>query len=221
MTMTRVLLLAAVTCLAPTASLALPIASSLGPPLTLNSFDFSTAGSETDPWLLDETFTGPGPGTLALTDTDGQPLGDLFPFASGSWFLKTVTNSSGVAWTSFEIELQELLGVASGEGDGLSFAEGLGFVFSSSVFPDVARVDITRDSYLFSGATVPDGGQVTFAFAVTDNSPQSPVYLQETPNRTDGPVIPEPTTLLLVGSGLAAVVRGRFRRGSEQGQRSR
>jgi hypothetical protein len=196
---------AAITCLVPASLLAAPIAASLGPPLTLDSFNLGTAGSQADPWLLNETFDDVAVGTVSLTDDDGTPLADQIAFFdSGNWFRKTVFNNTSSDWTSFEIELQQVLGTPSGDGDGLSFAQGAGLSVSSSVFTTVTSIDNTRDYRNFSNGVVPIGGTVTFTFAVTDNTPQSPVYLAQTPNRRDVPtVVPEPASLLLLGPGVA------------------
>jgi hypothetical protein len=50
-----------------------------------------------------------------------EPESEASAYTSGSWFTKTVENDTGTAWTSFVMALQEILGTASGEGDGLSF----------------------------------------------------------------------------------------------------
>lgn len=168
--------------------------------ITLGAVNLGTAGTAAAPWTFSETMTAPG--ILSLTDTDGTPLqspSGVPPFGSGSWFQKTVTNNTGTPWTSFELELQQILGTPSGEGDGLSFAQQSGLAFTSDVFTTLTRIDITRDYLNFSGGTVAPGGTVTFTFAVTDNSPTSPIYLMQTPNISD---IPEPSTFGLIGVAL-------------------
>ena len=199
-------------CLTPVPTLAVPVVTSLGAPLTLNSSNLVTAGTSADPWLLDETFAAVAGGTLQFTDTDGDPLAGAAELDSvGSWFTKTVLNNSGTTWTSFEMELQEILGTASGEGDGLSFAQALNLVFFSSEFSTITRIDTTRDYLNFSGGEVLDGESVTFGFAVTDYSPQSPFYLLQTPNLVDRP-LPEPGSIALLGIGLAGLAFRRRKR---------
>jgi hypothetical protein len=152
----------------------------------------STAGpasTQATAWTVNETMTSPG--TLSLSDTDGTPLGTLPGFTNGSWITKTVVNNSGVVWTSFEMELQQILGTASGEGDGLSFAQGGGLVFSSNQFATITRIDTTRDYLNFSNGDVQPGESVIFNFAVSDNSATTPIFLLQTPNRVDTPNVPD------------------------------
>jgi|SRR5215510_11210842 len=185
-----------------------PLVTKVSGPFTLNSFNTSSAlGAQATPWTLNETFTGIGSGILQFTDaTDNDSLGPgnltLSPHVTGRWIQKTVTNNSGVPWTSFELELQEILGIPSDETDGLSFAQGGGLVFTSNIFTTFTRQDITRDYLNFSGGTVLNGQVVTFSVAVTDNTPQSTFYFNQTPNKVDLPV-PEPCSVLLLAAGLA------------------
>jgi hypothetical protein len=183
-----------------------PIVARVSGPFTLNSFNTSDLlGALATPWTISETFTGVGSGILALRDDDNDSLGPGNPtgtiHTTGRWIMKTVTNNSGVAWTSFELELQEIEGTPSPDSDGLSFAQGAALVFTSNIFPTVTRQDITRDYLNFSGGLVPNGGVVTFLIAVTDTSPQGAFFFNETPNRVDLPV-PEPSSLLLLAAGL-------------------
>lgn len=187
---------------------AAPIVTVQSGPISLGAYDTSDAlGALATPWTIPETFTADGGGILLFSDTDGSALGPGNPtgsfHSSGRWIEKTVTNNSTTAWTSFELELQEILGTPSGDGDGLSFAQGAGFTFLSSIFTGYTRIDNTRDYINFSGGIVPIGGVVTFLFAVTDNSPQATFYMNQIPNRVD--VVPEPVSALLLGIGLAGI----------------
>ena len=84
--------------------------------------------------------------------------------ATGRWFHKTVLNESGVNWTSFELELQIELGLPSLDGDGLSFAQGSGFTFSSNLFPVYTAIEDIRDYLNFHGGVVMPGQTVEFTF---------------------------------------------------------
>ena len=175
--------------------------------ISIGTQNTATAGTSVAPWTVNEIITAAG--TLALTDTDGTPLQSptgVPNYTSGSWITKTVLNNSGVLWTSFEIELQQILGTPSPEGDGLSFAQGAGLTFTSSVFTTITRADITRDYLNFSGGSVANGASVSFTFAVTDNTPQSPVYISQTPNRAEIGVPDAGSTGLLFLLGLAGLL---------------
>jgi hypothetical protein len=212
-------LTASVALLAISEASAAPIVVPVSGPMTQVSANLGTAGTAADPWSLNETFTAPGVGILQFSDPDGQPLaGAIAGFTSGSWFTKTVLNTTDSAWTSFELELREVLGTPSGEGDGLSFAQGAGLQFTSTVFSTLTRIDLARDYLNFSGGTVAPGGSVTFRFAVTDNTPQNPFYLAQTANKLDAPsgpqrsaAVPEPGVLTLLATGLIGFLNRRRR----------
>jgi len=184
--------------------------------ITLNEYNFSKAGSSAEPWTINESMTSGG--TLKLDSLEGQyvsPLGS--PNATGSghnygrWFDKTITNNTGSKWTSFELELQAILGTPSLNGDGLSFADGANFIFSSDMFTQYTRIDNTRDYLNFHHGAVESGETVTFHFAITDNLDNNPFWLLQTPNKVDAPV-PEPSTFILFGAGLGGLAIWRKRK---------
>lgn len=188
-------------------------ASSVGN-IVLSSTDTSTLGTQATPWTINETYNSHGHLRFG-SDQRGGPLGDDNPTGSGhdfgKWISKTVTNNSGIVWTSFELELQVQLGTPSGQGDGLSFADGSGLetLFTSSVFSAYTRQDVARDYLNFSGGVVDVGQSVTFNFVVSDNSGNDPFYLLQTANKQD---IPEPASLGLAALALCGVALARRRR---------
>ena len=182
-----------------------PIFSVQSGGINITGQSVAPAGTQAAPWTLLETMTSGG--IIALTDIDNVPL------AGTTWITKSVLNNTNTTWTSFEIELREILGTPSGDGDGLSFAQGAGLVFSSDRFSTITQITTTRDYLNFSNGSVLHGQSVDFRFAVRDNSPQSPIFINQTPNRRDE-VIPEPASMLLLGSSLALglIFRKKFKR---------
>ncbi len=179
--------------------------------LTIVDFDDSTAGTQSDPWLLEESVTGAG--LLKWTGGLGGGVPGIAQSA-GKFLAITKWNNTGQAWTSFELELQVTQGSPSGEGDGLSFAQGNGLTFTSDIFSNLTRIDDTRDYLNFSGGIVNPGQSVTFYIAISDNSGNDPFYLLQTPNKVDrDPEVPEPSTWAMMLGGLGVVAyRVRSRR---------
>ena len=213
------LVIAALAALASTSAFSQTTASVQSGPGTIG-FNFGTAGTQANPWIITETITGNNttPVVLNLTNTQSGAVGPANTTGSahaiGKWFSKTVTNNTNAAWSSFDLELQQVLGTPSTDGDGLSFAQGAGFVFTSDKFSTVHSIEDVRDFLNFDGGSVGIGQSVTFHFAITDSTnDHHTFYLSETPNRVVSS-IPEPETyaLMLAGLGLMGYVARRRNR---------
>ena len=184
--------------------------------VTVTYYDTTKVGSLADAWLLSESFESVETGVVKFSGSSvtgapsdalasGNPTGSVHTL--GKWMTKTVFNSTDSTWTSFELELQTILGIPSTNGDGLSFADGSAIkdTFISSMFSMYTRFDVDRDYLNFTGGSVLPGQTVTFTFAMTDNSGNNIFWLSETPNKVDVVGTPEPLTLLLLGLGLTGL----------------
>lgn len=115
-------------------------------------------------------------------------------------------NLTGAFWRFYDHELQETAGQASGENDGLSFAQGVGPVrpYGSSHYAKADEVTDVRDFINFyRGDGVNPGETARFDYYITDTIPNQQFYIRQRPDfRTNTPptaavqeIIPQPSAL--------------------------
>ena len=175
---------------------------------TVGTLNTAPAGTQAAPWTLAETITAIVPLVINFTNPQTEPVGPTNSTGTGhsygKWISVTITNNSSSAWSSFDLELQSVLGTPSVDGDGLSFAQGASLPFTSNRYSNLQRTEDVRDFLNFNGGSVAIGQTVTFNFAITDNTLRNGFWLVQTPNRVVGGV-PEPTTWAMLLMGFGAV----------------
>ena len=145
----------------------------------------SGTGSRGDPVLLQQEFYTASAVVLVIRTTGEVPRYAYDERAgAGYLFMKIDTlNASNLPWVEFEFELQELRGVSSVYGDGLSFdqrnvgSEHIG----SNAFAVHDRKLEPYDRLLFESGTVNAGHSVTFQLLITDLTPKPVFYLVQDP----------------------------------------
>jgi hypothetical protein len=147
----------------------------------------SGGGTPEDPFVVVEEVTAPEQVVLVIRGTPEAWAGRLahnrigsdHPF--GYALRKVVINRTDSVWTGYDLELQQPLGVASTQDDGLSFGEG-------STYQRYAQADLFRvarvvskplDSITFSLGDVPPGGRIALDFVITDIEERPAIYLAQ------------------------------------------
>lgn len=146
----------------------------------------SGQGTYEDPFLIVEEITDPEGAVLVIRGAVkdfGNRIGTLHQ--TGFALTKIVFNGTGEAWSLFDMELQELYGVASDYYDGLSFGQAaqLRQPIISDRFALNEVLNEPHDEVRFREGVVEPGGRLTVSFVVTDATPIAEFYLLQRPSR--------------------------------------
>jgi hypothetical protein len=146
----------------------------------------SGEGTYENPFLVVEEITDPEGAVLVVRGSVqqiGNRIGTLHQ--TGFALSKIVVNGTGEAWTLFDMELQELYGVASDYYDGLSFGQAakLRRPFLSDRFEISETLNEPHDEIRFRDGKVDPGDRLTVSFVVTDATPIPEFYLLQRPSR--------------------------------------
>jgi len=178
---------------------ALPIAATAGEPdlWMTGAYSFSDElggfkirgvsgiGTKADPILIEQEMFSASPVTLVIRIvTRIRTTGAPGIFATGMMHVKLRTlNNSGIAWTEYEFELQEQLGVPSVHGDGLSFDQRR--VDPENRSSDSFKIHSTDfdpyDRLVFSDGHVDPLETADFKFFITDFTPKHEFYIKQDP----------------------------------------
>lgn len=142
-------------------------------------------GTLADPVVLIEEMQSASPTTLVVRAARTiQPYAQGGAYANGfiSIEIRTV-NASGFGWVGFEWELQEIRGMPSRYGDGLSFDQRRteSQLISSDSFARYERQFEPGDRVLFEGGGVDPGATARFRFFITDFTPVPVFYIVQDP----------------------------------------
>ncbi|SEB92582.1 hypothetical protein SAMN05216452_3702 [Nitratireductor aquibiodomus] len=145
----------------------------------------SGTGSRSDPVLLRQELYTASAVVLVIRTTGEVPRYAYDERAgAGYLFIEIETlNASNLPWVEFEFELQEMRGISSVYGDGLSFDQrNVGSAqIGSSAFATHDRKFEPYDRLLFQSGTVDAGHSVTFRLLITDLTPKPVFYLVQDP----------------------------------------
>lgn len=145
----------------------------------------SGIGSKTNPVVIEQEMLSASAVTLIIrARTPIRPYSEAGIYANGMIHMRIrALNNSGIAWTEFEFELQEIFGQPSTFGDGLSFDQRRTSDENrhSNVFA-VHNADFEPfDRLLFTDGHVDPLEIADFGFFITDFTPKREFYLRQDP----------------------------------------
>jgi hypothetical protein len=175
-----------------------PVGSAAADPVTLSGITFSDErggfvihsasgqGTYEEPFVISEEITDPDGAVLVIRGDIahlGNRIGTLHQL--GFAMTKIVTNSTGEAWSLFELELEETYGTPSDYYDGLSFGQAaqLRHPFMSDRFSVNENMNEPIDELRFRDGKVEPGERVTLTFVITDATPDPEFFLLQRPGR--------------------------------------
>lgn len=158
--------------------------------------------------------------TAVITETAKVDLGpfDLQLLIDGNGVFavaKSVANNTGIAWTSFVLQLGSNLGagfVPSTPGDGLGFDAGEDNRETTGAFPNAV---VGEDRIVFSGFLPPGGSAQFVVFVSTATIGNHLVTIRQSAGATIGPApapLLTPSALIVLVIALALIAGRRLRR---------
>ncbi len=147
----------------------------------------SGSGTFADPIVIVEEYLGPGPAVLTVRGGlgSGNQPGAYLPAMSmlNLSVVKIVVNLSQINWTSFDIELREVVSDPSPYGDGLSFDQAgtYGSAPEADRFAKMQSLYEPADHLQFYSGRVFVTETARLRFYITDPSPTGLFYLVQQP----------------------------------------